>query len=503
MSLVTNMGNNGKGLTGKKLVIILGLFMILAIIMVVAKTHHQERYSDKIHPGAKLKLKENSEFTSESFSYFLDKITDIDKLKAGKVKELFEQELSPGENKVTFVIEDKENWNEKDDIKSWSYNLDDLKLNYKPGETIDKIISVWKNQGYFKILSDMIGLRPYSLEKELAFEIDEEKLEQRIGKLKDEINKAPRKASYFLDETTGKLELKESKKGKKVDHDQTINYFKQGIKYKFGELISGDKIKVPLAIETTLPEITTQRLKDKEIDTKTSDFETQFDPDKKNRAYNIDLAASYFYGSIISPGETISFNEAISELRENDSLKKAPIIVDKEFVDGSGGGVCQVSSTFYNAALKAGLKIVERHNHSRPITYLPLGRDAAVAYDYLDLKVKNPFEEHVLIFSYTEANNLIFKIFGPKNLIGGKDNYKIVSTDYKEIEPPIEYEKNKDKEAGYEEKVQEGLPGYEISTWRYKLDRENGQVLKREFLYTDYYKPVPRIYEIGVNNSKY
>ena len=103
---------------------------------------------------------------------------------------------------------------------------------------------------------------------------------------------------------------------------------------------------------------------------------------------------------MLTPGTIFSFNQVVGEASLNNGFKEAPIIVNEQFVMGAGGGICQVSSTIYNAALDAGLSIIERHNHGLPVSYLPPGLDATVAYDYLDLKFQNNLKTNILIHAY-------------------------------------------------------------------------------------------------------
>jgi vancomycin resistance protein YoaR len=110
---------------------------------------------------------------------------------------------------------------------------------------------------------------------------------------------------------------------------------------------------------------------------------------EENRVHNIETAAEKLNKTIVRPGEVFSFNETIGERTKDRGFKKASIIVDGEKKTGTGGGVCQISSTLYNAALLADMKILERHEHSRKVPYVPEGKDAAVVYGSKDFKFKN------------------------------------------------------------------------------------------------------------------
>ncbi|MBL4936875.1 VanW family protein [Clostridium sp. YIM B02515] len=109
----------------------------------------------------------------------------------------------------------------------------------------------------------------------------------------------------------------------------------------------------------------------------------------KDRTYNIKLGAKKINGYKLNPGDTFSFNDVVGKRNAETGFRTAAIIVNGEYEEGFGGGVCQLSTTIFNAADKAGLQILERHDHSKTVGYVPKGRDAAVNYGSLDLKFKN------------------------------------------------------------------------------------------------------------------
>lgn len=118
-------------------------------------------------------------------------------------------------------------------------------------------------------------------------------------------------------------------------------------------------------------------------------FTTYFDADNTDRSGNIRLAAAKINGCTVKSGEIFSFNGTVGERTEESGFKPAKIIEDGKFVLGFGGGVCQVSTTLYNAALLSGLEIVEYHPHSLQVGYVAPSRDAMVSGSYFDLKFKN------------------------------------------------------------------------------------------------------------------
>lgn len=176
-----------------------------------------------------------------------------------------------------------------------------------------------------------------------------------------------------------------------------------------GRALLGD---VALAVRRTTAAVTEQQLKALGIRKQVAETSTRFDPSLAGRAENIRLAASRFDGVLLKPGETLSFSQQLGPVTEQAGFKDAIVILDGQFTPGIGGGVCQVSSTLYNAALHTDLQVVERRNHSLPVHYLPPGLDATIADDYIDLKLRNPGPGHMLIKTEVGGGKLTVRLFG-------------------------------------------------------------------------------------------
>jgi vancomycin resistance protein YoaR len=124
---------------------------------------------------------------------------------------------------------------------------------------------------------------------------------------------------------------------------------------------------------------------------------TYFNSYNKSRSHNIFLAAQAIDNHVIFPNETFSFNKVVGKRTQDKGYLRAPIIVRGELSEGVGGGICQVSSTLFNAVDRAGLKIVERYSHSRNVPYVPSGRDATVSWYGPDFRFQNQYNQPILI----------------------------------------------------------------------------------------------------------
>ncbi len=152
-----------------------------------------------------------------------------------------------------------------------------------------------------------------------------------------------------------------------------------------------------------------------------SSFSTSFASSSENRKHNIKLSSSAINNIIILPKDELSFNRIVGERSERKGYKNAKVIENGLFVEGIGGGVCQVSTTLYVAAIKAGFVTTELHSHSIPSSYVPPSMDATVSYGYFDLKLYNPTNGIFIIKTEIENDSLTVLIYSTE-----KQKYNVV-----------------------------------------------------------------------------
>lgn len=138
---------------------------------------------------------------------------------------------------------------------------------------------------------------------------------------------------------------------------------------------------------------------------------TSFNPRNKKRSTNIQLAVEAINNHVVFPGETFSFNSVVGKRTTEKGYEKAKVIVKGEYAEDIGGGICQVSSTLFNAVDSAGLKIVQRFSHSRQVPYIPPGRDATVSWYGPDFEFKNMYNQPILIQARTIGKLLVIKLY--------------------------------------------------------------------------------------------
>ncbi|ADG82747.1 VanW family protein [Thermincola potens] len=247
-----------------------------------------------------------------------------------------------------------------------------------------------------------------------------------------------------------------------------------------------------LVLKTKEPEMTTQEVENMHVNGIISHFSTFFNVQKTNRVYNIKVAAGALDGTFIKPGETFSFNKVVGPRSKEAGYKLAPTILNNEFIDSLGGGVCQASTTLYNAVLLAGLPIIERANHSLVVSYVPLGQDAAVAYGGKDFKFKNNLSSWVVLKTEVVGNRLTVKIFGDTAL---KKDVRITNQILKTYPFKVVYKQDATMYKGKQVIKQKGVNGYKVASQRHIY--VNGKEVRTEKLPSSYYKPLDQIILVG------
>lgn len=249
--------------------------------------------------------------------------------------------------------------------------------------------------------------------------------------------------------------------------------------------LKGGMTEVTLSVYEIPPAVTEESLK--KATAPMSAFETYFDANNEPRTENIRLASSKISGTTILPHEEFSFNTVVGKRTAENGYRESTVIQDGVFTKGIGGGVCQVSTTLFNAALKAGMTITESRNHSLSISYVPPSLDAMVS-EYSDLKFVNPFEFPVYILSEVEGGKVEFSFFG----FGDGMRYETESKVLMRLKPPApKYVEGKENACIRSEK--EG-----IASESYLIVYDAlGNFVSRTLIRRDSYAAVQGVYEVA------
>lgn len=224
-----------------------------------------------------------------------------------------------------------------------------------------------------------------------------------------------------------------------------------------------------------------------------SDFTTKYDASNKNRSQNLAIAAGKIDGTVLMPGEEFSFNQVVGKRTIQEGYKDAKIYQDGQVVDGLAGGICQISSTLYNAVVKANLEVTERRNHSFTTSYIKAGQDATVVYGVIDFKFKNTRTYPIKISASVESGIAEFKINGIKEEVEYDISLYPVTTG--SIPYSTQYIPDPTLAPGQQVIVQGGGNGLKVTT--YKDTKLDGKLISREVISTDTYRPMNAIIRVG------
>lgn len=328
--------------------------------------------------------------------------------------------------------------------RSWPYRLADLGMSLPPDAGVERFTDASKQLPWWQRLA---WNRP-----DIAVTVeaiwDENRLHQAIAPVATSVHREPVSAKLTIVAKAPVITAETN--GADVDVPALLALLKQQP--------AAGAIQVP--ISKTAPIEMTATLEALRIKRLVAEWTTEYDPSIP-RAENVEKAASAFNGLMIKPDEVLSYNTTVGPIELNTGWKTAPVIVNGKLVPGVGGGVCQVSTTFYGAALRANLDIVERHQHQLAVSYIPPSEDAAIAQGWEDFRLRNNTEGYLLIETESGGGRVTFRIYGD---VPAEQTVKIES-----------------------HVTSSGGPG--LSSEAYRLVYRSGELVKRELLSRDYYLP--------------
>lgn len=222
-------------------------------------------------------------------------------------------------------------------------------------------------------------------------------------------------------------------------------------------------------------------------------FSSKYQEANVNRSTNVKLASNKINNVILLPGEEFSYNKVVGKRTFENGFKEASIYTSNGVTNGLGGGICQVSSTLYNAVLRANLEIVERRNHSYAVSYVPLGTDATVSYGSIDFRFKNNRKYPIKIISSSVNGVCSVSITGIKEDI--EYEVEIAPKKLQTIPFQTKYIDDNTLPLGTQKQTQYGDNGYKYET--YKTLKLNGNVVSSELISNDNYRPLNRIVRRG------
>lgn len=366
----------------------LGVFLFISFIYII----FQKAYADKIYPGIRVNGVNFGGKTEKDVRDFFTKKNE----KIGDTKFIFTYDVD------TIVVTAKE--------IDFGYNADLL---------TKQAFSLGRAQDVFCNISFIFQAYLNGINLPASYQYSENKLRTLLSPIIKKTNIASTDA-LFTFENGRVITFRPSAEGQEIDFENLKNQ----LSIKTFMIISSEKpltITFPISVKTVYPKISTDKVNNLGIKELIGTGTSLFQHSIINRVFNITLATSKFNGVLVAPNETFSFNKILGDVSNLTGFQQAYIIQNGRTVLGDGGGVCQVSTTFFRALLNAGLPIIERHAHAYRVGYYeqdsPPGLDATVYYPNIDLRFKNDTENYILIQTFidTSVQRLTFSLYGTKD----------------------------------------------------------------------------------------
>lgn len=465
------MISNIKKIKGNFLFFLVIFFGFIAIWSTFYIYLNQEnKIGNKIYPNVYLDGKNFNLKTKEEIISYYDK-------KTAKL------------NKILITVNFKE-----DQIATFSAKTLDLKYD---GKTIaERAYMIGRSSHlpskYFQKITSILKFKRFDFNSQIEY--DSTGLKDFLSSAEEKYN-TPAKNALFKFENGKVVEFRKESDGLKVKSDQFLSEFDKIIISLEGNELNK---KIILNSEIISPEIKLADINEYGIEEFIAEGKSDYTHSIPQRVHNLTLAASKFNGILIPKGKVFSFGEAVGDISSLTGYQPAYVIKDGKTVLGDGGGVCQVSTTLFRAALNAGLPIVERHAHAYRVGYYENdsepGFDATVYAPTVDLKIKNDTPGYILIETEIDKENnlLYFKFYGKK------DNRKVEvskATVYDVVPAlPSKYQDDPTLKRGVVKQVDFAAGGAK-AFFTYKVYQGEKQVINEKF--TSNFRPWAAVYLVG------
>ena len=398
-------------------------------------------------------------------------VSDLDL--GGMTKEEAEQAITDKVNRSSLVLT-AEN-------KEVSIDLAKTKAEYDVGKTADKAYALGREGGFFDNFKKARASKKDGTAVKFDVSISDEDAEQIVKKNEKKFNCSPKNAK--IRPKNGKGVIIDEQIGLKINREESVKAVKKALRSW-----KGTKAVCELSAEKKQPKYTA-----KDFEGMTDilgKYSTEFDRGYYGRVKNLENGTNKISDTVLQPDKQLSVYEMTSPYDADNGYYRAGTYVGDETIESYGGGMCQVSTTLYNAVIRAELEIVERESHSRTVHYVPLSADAAISGTEKDLKFKNNLKDPVYIYGHVDADDgdMAFYIFGKETRAS---NRKIeFETRVLSVSTPTEkVTKDKTLEEGKRRVESYGQTGYTAELW--KIVYIDGKEKERKKFNSSSYRMVP------------
>ncbi len=354
--------------------------------------------------------------------------------------------------------------------------------------TIAKAYAVGREGGWVRRLNEQLAAAWRGIESQVEIKVDQARFDAWLQDFARRVERPPKDAGFAV-RAGGDVVVIPSEMGYRLASDGLAQRIARAAVDPYARAVR-------VTVNPVEPAWTTVDAEALGIRKQIASFTTRFHPADVNRTANIYVAAQALDGTILRPGELFSFNQRVGPRVEAAGYKEAPVIINGELVPDIGGGVCQVSTTLYGAVLLAGLKVDARTPHSIPVSYVPMGLDAAVVYDAVDFRFQNNTSGHLLVRAWVEQDRLTVALYGE----GPADRPVGLETEIVEvIAAPMVRVVRPELAGGEQRIVRAGREGYRVRVWRV-IETPEG-IKKRELVSRSYYPARERVIWVGAESA--
>lgn len=353
----------------------------------------------------------------------------------------------------------------------------------------DQILRVGRGDSLSERLDGLIGTPPGFVEVSPQLTCSDVELIKYVTWLAGRIDRDPRPAEVRW-QRDGTMQVIDEVVGYRLDKAAAVDSIRHAI------LTMALDRTVKLPVVEIRPELTAADIAAWPELSVIGRFTTRFDPEDAERTYNIYRSAHSMEGHILLPGQVFSFNRVVGPRIPLRGYRQADVIVNGRLVPDYGGGVCQVSSTLYNAVLLADLEVTQRYNHSLILNYIKPGTDATVVYDYRDFCFRNNTDAPVVVAAWVSGNTVEIALFG--KIQAGK-SVEIETDVLEEISPPVEYRDDPTLPLGKQVVERWGAPDLLVQVR--KVVKQDEEVVRDQIISLDRYNNAPRIIRVGTGEQ--
>lgn len=364
----------------------------------------------------------------------------------------------------------------------------DLGLSWANEEVVQEAAELGKSGNIIKRYKDKKDLENESRKYDIDYSVDRSSIQKVLEEKEDVFNREPTDAQ--LSTENGAFEVVQGENGIELNVEKSVKKILKSLKTDW----DGKNTTIELAADIKEPECTTEDLASI---TDVLGTATTYYGSTTGRNKNVETGAEKLNGHILMPGEEFSVTDAVVPFTEENGYELAPSYESGKVVDSYGGGICQVSTTLYNAVLNAELEVLERHNHTMIVTYVDPSKDAAIAEGLMDLRFANNTDYPIYISGYAYGGELTFTIYGHETRDPNRTvEYVSETTGTTTADGVALYAT--DQPVGYLSQTQGALQGLTAVLWKYVT--ENGETTKEQ-VNSSTYQATPVCYDVGVNTD--